>query len=297
MELVWIEDFIELAATRNFSIAAASRNITQPAFSRRIRALENWVGAELIDRGTYPVHLTKAGETFLETSRGLARDMHRIRDECRRQEAAGHNIINISALHTIALSIFPNVMKEMSRLGLRFHCRMNATDFHDCIEALALDRVDIALCYVHPSGPPVLQTDQFISKCLMTDPFLLVSAKQAGEVKYPLGVNSSESLPLIAYSSDCYLGKIQTLHIQEVEALGSKVETVFENSMSETIKRVVLAGLGIGWLPRTAAISEIESGQLAVLHQSHKIPDLEVMAFRKRNNSNSSVEKFWNKIP
>jgi DNA-binding transcriptional LysR family regulator len=40
MELIWFEDYLALAETLNFSRAAELRNITQPAFSRRIRALE-----------------------------------------------------------------------------------------------------------------------------------------------------------------------------------------------------------------------------------------------------------------
>lgn len=64
MELGWLEDFMELAAVRNFSTAAAARHVTQPAFSRRIRALENWIGAALIDRSSYPVRLTNAGRRF-----------------------------------------------------------------------------------------------------------------------------------------------------------------------------------------------------------------------------------------
>jgi len=42
--------------------------ITQPAFSRRIRALEAWVGAPLFDR-TPTVHLTPAGERFRQQDR------------------------------------------------------------------------------------------------------------------------------------------------------------------------------------------------------------------------------------
>ncbi|MCZ6952416.1 LysR family transcriptional regulator [Escherichia coli] len=35
---------------RNFSRAAVSRNVSQPAFSRRIRALEQAIGVELFNR-------------------------------------------------------------------------------------------------------------------------------------------------------------------------------------------------------------------------------------------------------
>ena len=58
MDIKWLEDFLALAETRNFSRAAAQRNVTQPAFSRRIRALESWLGNELFDRAAYPTALT-----------------------------------------------------------------------------------------------------------------------------------------------------------------------------------------------------------------------------------------------
>jgi DNA-binding transcriptional LysR family regulator len=44
MDLDWLKDFLVLAEKRNFSRAADARNVTQPAFSRRIRALEDWIG-------------------------------------------------------------------------------------------------------------------------------------------------------------------------------------------------------------------------------------------------------------
>ena len=53
MNLIWLEDFLALASTGNFS-RAEERHMTQPAFSRRIRALEEWLGVVLIDRTTHP---------------------------------------------------------------------------------------------------------------------------------------------------------------------------------------------------------------------------------------------------
>ena len=50
MNLSWLEDFLVLSASGNFSRAADERHMTQPAFSRRIRALEEWLGADLFDR-------------------------------------------------------------------------------------------------------------------------------------------------------------------------------------------------------------------------------------------------------
>ena len=65
METKWLEDFVSLAETRSFSRSAQLRHVTQPAFSRRIQALEAWTGIDLVDRSSYPTRLTPAGETFL----------------------------------------------------------------------------------------------------------------------------------------------------------------------------------------------------------------------------------------
>ena len=51
MNLSWLEDFLALAATGNFSRAAEDRHMTQPAFSRRVRALEE----ELYRLASFPL--------------------------------------------------------------------------------------------------------------------------------------------------------------------------------------------------------------------------------------------------
>jgi DNA-binding transcriptional LysR family regulator len=58
MDTKWLEDFISLAETRSFSRSAQLRHVTQPAFSRRIQALEAWAGIDLVDRSSYPTRLT-----------------------------------------------------------------------------------------------------------------------------------------------------------------------------------------------------------------------------------------------
>ena len=79
MELIWLEDYLALAETLNFSKAAEARHVTQPAFSRRIRALEDWIGAALFTRTTHSVVLTPAGEHFHNHAEVLTRALHQLR--------------------------------------------------------------------------------------------------------------------------------------------------------------------------------------------------------------------------
>ena len=60
MELKWLEDLLVLLEERSISRAAARRHVTQPAYSRRIRQLEAWLGVELVDRSTKPIKIRDA---------------------------------------------------------------------------------------------------------------------------------------------------------------------------------------------------------------------------------------------
>uniref|UniRef100_UPI00301D902F LysR family transcriptional regulator n=4 Tax=Enterobacteriaceae TaxID=543 RepID=UPI00301D902F len=64
IETKWLYDFLTLEACRHFSQAAEERNLSQPAFSRRIKALESAVGVLLFDRTTSPLQLTEEGKLF-----------------------------------------------------------------------------------------------------------------------------------------------------------------------------------------------------------------------------------------
>lgn len=64
IETKWLYDFLTLEKCRNFSQAAVSRNVSQPAFSRRIRALEQAIGVELFNRQVTPLQLSEQGKIF-----------------------------------------------------------------------------------------------------------------------------------------------------------------------------------------------------------------------------------------
>src|SRR6516164_1909315 len=66
LELRQLRYFVAVARERNFTRAAELVHIAQPPLSRQIQALEEEMGATLIERGSRPVRLTEAGQLFLE---------------------------------------------------------------------------------------------------------------------------------------------------------------------------------------------------------------------------------------
>lgn len=65
--------FISVCENRSFSLAAEEHYITQTAMTQQIKALEEDLGLELIDRGTRPVTITPAGLSFLLDAKAILR--------------------------------------------------------------------------------------------------------------------------------------------------------------------------------------------------------------------------------
>ena len=75
MTIGWLDGFLAVARTGNFSRAAETLFITQPALSRTIAELEQTVGCKLFLRSQRPVALTPQGEVFYRWARTIEHDL------------------------------------------------------------------------------------------------------------------------------------------------------------------------------------------------------------------------------
>ncbi|MBQ9954774.1 MAG: LysR family transcriptional regulator [Eggerthellaceae bacterium] len=64
MEIRWLEEYLELADSLNFTEAASKLHVTQPTLSKHLAALEQELGVQLIDRSPGKVSLTEEGVYF-----------------------------------------------------------------------------------------------------------------------------------------------------------------------------------------------------------------------------------------
>src|SRR5688572_8235464 len=75
MELRRLRYFVALAEELHFGRAARRLHVVQPALSQQIRALEEEIGATLVDRTTRSVTLTAAGTVLLGQARRVLADV------------------------------------------------------------------------------------------------------------------------------------------------------------------------------------------------------------------------------
>ena len=79
-ELKWLEDLLALMEEDSFTKAAARRHVTQPAFSRRIRQLENWLGVKLVDSTRKPIRILPLTLEHESKIRSLIHDFYHLRN-------------------------------------------------------------------------------------------------------------------------------------------------------------------------------------------------------------------------
>ena len=260
MDLNWLGDFECLARTLNFTRAANERNITQSAFSRRIKALESWVGTPLINRSHYPVQLTEAGVQFLPVALAAVLQLTEQRQMIRDADRGGRRFLRFSALHTISMNFLAHRIDKLQHEIPDLHARVISDSLSTCCDLLVEGSVDIMLCYYHKSVSPRIDESAFERKDLLIDALIPVAAtKQALAQNWALGNNSAPPIPYLAYEPSTFLGMVVD---SMLEGKALNAEMIYVDGLVETIKRRVLKGSGFAWMPQTAVADEMAEGRL-----------------------------------
>ena len=293
MEIKWLEDFISLARSHSFSRSAAERNITQPAFSRRIRALERWLGMPLVDRSTYPTTLTRAGKEFLETAEQTLRLLYEARDHLRGDWRRGNETLLFTATHSIALDFFPVWLHEVEfALGVK-SSRMIAGNLHDCVQNLTEGESDFLICYTHPQVPLLLDAEHYPSLLLGHDELIPVSAPDAqGNPIYPLPGAVDTPLSYMAYAANSFLGRCVDLLLAQPPQPCWLVR-YYENALAEAIKAMIMARHGMAWLPHNSVRHNLVRGELVRAGSSDWNIPLRLMLYRSVEKTSPAVESLW----
>ena len=297
LDLDWLEDFVALAETGNFSRAAEARAIAQPAFSRHIRSLEEWVGIDLVDRGTHPVELNGAGRTFLPFARDALAGLQAARIKARLAQDQSAASLRFAVTHALSITFFPRWLGTLET-NLQ-HGPVHTLSDHSraCEDLMIQRRVQFVLCYGHSDVPGRLDEGRYPVVCLGTDVVLPVAAPDAaGRPLFAFG--RGELVPVLDYSDASGLGRIlRALFAKTPErGAGSEVAVVFTAHNAFLLKTMALAGRGIAWLPESLVAEELGSGTLVAAGSAASRVPLEVRLYRQNAVMAPTAEALWDLV-
>ena len=301
METKWLEDFVSLAETRSFSRSAQLRHVTQPAFSRRIQALEAWAGLDLVDRSAYPTRLTPAGETFHAQALEILETLNATRNMMRSYQAAGQDMIEFAVPHTLAFTFFPHWLMELRqrfRDPAAMKTRLSASNVHDAVLRLTEGGCDLLIAYHHASQPLQLAPERY--EMLSLGHETLAPYARAGNDKEPLfrlPGRPGARVPFLAYASGAYMARLVELILKSSpEPL--HLEPIYETDMAEGLKAMALEGHGLAFLPESSVAKEVKARRLvrAAPAGVHELT-MEVRIYRERpgvaRHVKPSVQSLW----
>lgn len=298
MDIIWLRDFEALVACKNFSRAAEERNVSQPAFSRRIRALENEIGVRLINRETLPLALTPAGEVFLSQARIMLRTFEETIERCQTIDAASENVIRFATSQSLYMTHYKNLIAPLVRKG-GVDTDLNSTSWaaDQFVSALQQNYCDVILTYWHPSmdflGP--LEVANFEHVTLSVDRFVPVCrTKTSGEPEFQFKTGSKDAMPLLSYGAVSALRAVQDFIVEQA-ITPQKLLFVNQNALANSVKAMILEGFGMGWLPLSLCKNELDVGQLAIVDE-RLATDLEVRIYRDPKNRKGTLDGLWTQL-
>ncbi|AXC48453.1 LysR family transcriptional regulator [Paracoccus suum] len=261
MELNWLEDFVAVARARNFSAAARLRHVTQPALSRRVRALEEWYGQTLFDRSSYPVSLTDPGTAFLPVAEQVVADLYRSRRAARaRGQADG--VARFAMPHSLAAGFFPLWWRGCAAAEKAIPSVV-AADLDECVAMLMNGACQFLICYQHAAEASDLDGQAISSTVIGEDRFIPVHAPGLDWIAAPPGPGG-QPVPLLGYHKHSFLGRLSEALVAKLEQQ-RPVRLVYQTALVDSLRTETLLGGGLAWLPERVVAEDIASGRLCRL--------------------------------
>jgi len=295
MDIKWLDDFLSLAQTKNFSRSAEDRCVTQSALSRRIQALEAWVGTELVDRSTYPLVLTPAGKMF-STAAGEAMRLLNDARAVLRVEESNDQVLRVSACHALSLNFFPSWLNSIQALHGPLRTRILPTNVHDSVLSLVEGNCDLLLCYHHFALPIELDAQRFEFLHLGDEMVMPVSVpNRAGSPAFSLPGAKAQPLPYLAYTPTSYFGRV-VQHIQARAGQSGCLLNCYESDLAELLKTMALSGHGLAWLPESCIARELAEGNLVRAGGEQWTLRLEIRLFRAKERRKPVLDQLWRQL-
>lgn len=241
--------FKALTVHRNFGRAAEVCNVSQPALSVQIKALEETMGAPLVERRARDVVLTGLGRQVLAQAEEVLSAAGRLERLAR--DHSGGRSLSLGVIPTLAPYLLPGVLGALRAGDLSLTVQVREARTERLLAALQggeLDAVILAL----PTGMRGV-----VERPLFEDRFLLAGSRSrlarmdaAGQMPRPTDLHPSQLLLL----EDGHCLTDQALEVCGMDRSAGNIN--MGASSLATLSRLVGAGFGLTLMPELAAAAE-----------------------------------------
>jgi len=257
MQIKLLKVFCDVAARRSFSLGARENDVSQSAASQMVQHLEDRLGVRLLDRSKRPLVLTPEGTVFYRGCRKLIDRYVALEEEVRTLHGEVAGRVSVASIYSVGLSHMNESVQEFLTLHPKANVRVEYQHPDRVYELVERDQADIGLV----SYPRSSRTIHALA--WREEPMVVVCAPShefAGESE--LDLQQLDDRRLVSFDSNLMIRREID---RELARQGIEVDVVMEFDNTETMKRAIEIGAGVGLLPAPTVQREVASGSLAAI--------------------------------
>jgi len=286
MRLEWIDDILAVLDTGSLARAAEKRLVTQSAFTRRVRLIEDSIGAEMFDRRRKPVTVLPGVEALAPELRDLSMRLRQVRHKLHTANNQTGSALSFACQHAITTTVSPWIVRALAAQD-DGPVRVRSSNQEECLMLLLSGEVDFVVMYTVPGMPTPFLDRAFETLTLGGDVLIPVNAPG------PHDGLQSDLLPVISYPSNVFLGQVFNRHIAPRLDYRMQVVTKAETALTLAAFEFAVGGIGVAWLPRSLVAEAIAQGALTSLEADLPIQPLDIRAFRLSDHGGRQSEAAW----
>ncbi len=256
MDFDQLHTFLEIVRLKSFSKAAQTCYRTQPAISAQIRQLEHELKAELFERFGSRISLTTAGKIFAEYAERMLDLRRQAQNSLNELEMSPRGELVIAANEATCIYVLPKVFAEYKTQFPGVQLQVNRSYGSRVVEAVMENVADFGLTQL-----PVLEKrvqvvdiyrDEIRAVAPATHPLASMEKVRCEDVV---------AWPLLLPQTGMTRSRLNTWF----ESVEDELQVSMELDSSETMKRFVMAGLGITFLAASNCQEEVDAGSLITI--------------------------------
>lgn len=270
--------FVRVVERGSFSAVARELNMGQPAVSKQVRALEQYLGGPLFARSTRHLALTDQGQRFYDhcqeilgqvetATRSFTSGQEQIAGPLRVAAPVSYGRLCIAPLIGTFLQRHPDV-----RIDLRLS---------DHNEDLLKENIDLAIRI------GVVKNEGLVALPLSNSPRRVYAAPSYLDLHgVPREPNELSDHNCIGFTLLEHYDRWQFTHIAQELDVG--IQGNVTSNSSEAIREMVLSGLGISLSPEWLFTADIDQGTVRTVLDNYKTSALPVSAVLSRERRRSA---------
>lgn len=292
MRLEWLEDILAVAESGSMIRAAERRFLTQSAFSRRLRTIEEQLGVELFDRSRKPAVLRPVVLERRDEMRALADGLRKLRGDLRRGDGSEQTRIVFASQHAITTALAPLLIQAITEPA-GIDIRLRSANREDCYALLLTRQSDFMLCYGTDQQPLIFDPDFIETRVLGRDRLIPVFSGPRSDLLH--AARERGDVPVVLYPADVFLGKM----VRD-EIWPGQDSTMFkphaETALTLAALQFALIGGALAWVPRSLAEAHLHKGELADFSAMFGSAELSLTLSRLNGSRSARAETVWDSL-